>query len=350
MNNRLRILVADDSAVYRRIFSLAARQAAGDAEIVLAENGGQVLELLAERPVDICLLDVCMPVMDGLETLRHIREKYARMPVILVSGSSPDSVRLTLQALGLGAVDFIPKPQGADFDHNLESIRRHLEQLFAGVRPDTPTVAEKRAPAPAVRSSTPWVPDVVLIAASTGGPAALDKVIPRLHGDLPRPVLVVQHMPSGFTAMLAQTLNSKSALPVTEAREGDEAVPGHVLIAPGGYHMTVRPGNRRPVIHLTRSEPVCGVRPSADVLFASAAESYAGRKVLTVVLTGMGRDGTDGVARLKRSADCRCLIQSRETCVVFGMPGSVQEAGLCDEVYGIDAVAARIEQLVQPGD
>lgn len=343
MNERPRIIVADDSAVYRRILARAATAAAGEAEILPAENGAQVLELLAARRVDVCLLDLHMPVMDGLETLRHIRREHPGVPVVLISGSAAGSARLTVQALELGALDFIRKPEGADFNRNMDDIRAHLAGLFGQVLPGRRAPAGNPAQAPARRLTGPWVPDVVLIAASTGGPSALETVVPRLPADFPRPVLVVQHMPAGFTAMFAGSLSQKSWLPVAEAQQNDEIRPGRVLIAPGGLHMTIHgraPGRR--IVRMEKTEPVCGVRPSADVLFRSAAQAYQGGRVLAVVLTGMGRDGTDGVAELKRLTDCRCLTQSEETCVVYGMPRSIAEAGLSDEVWDIDIMAARI--------
>lgn len=347
MNDHLRILVADDSVVYRRILARAVQTAVGEAEILPAENGVQVLRLLAAGRVDACLLDIHMPVMDGLETLRHIREKYARLPVILISGSSRDSAQITVQALGLGALDFIRKPEGMDFDRNMAFISRHLAGLMGQILPGRPSAAAAGAPAQALPAGR-WLPDVVLVASSTGGPAALEKVIPRLGADFPRPVLVVQHMPAGFTSMFAQSMDGKSPLAVSEARENDGVVSGRVLIAPGGLHMTVRETAGRRMIRLEKTEPVCGVRPSADVLFRSAAQAYAGRRVLAVVLTGMGRDGTDGVAALKRQTDCRCLTQSESSCVVYGMPRSVVEAGLSDETWDIDSMAARIIRLTEP--
>lgn len=351
MSERPRIIVADDSAVYRRILARAAVAAAGEGEILPAENGVQVLELLAAGRVDACLLDLHMPVMDGLETLRHIRKEYAGVPVVLISGSAASSARLTMQALELGALDFIQKPEGADFDRNMAKIREHLAGLFGQILPGRSGAAKKPARPPAPAPAGLWVPDVVLIASSTGGPSALEAVVPQLPADFPRPVLVVQHMPAGFTAMFAGSLGRKSRISVAEARQDDTIRPGRVLIAPGGLHMTVHGGAHGPhTVRMEKTEPVCGVRPSADVLFRSVAQTYPGRRVLAVVLTGMGRDGTDGVAELKRRTDCRCLTQSEKTCVVYGMPRSVAESGLSDEVWDIDTMAARIRRLTEPAE
>lgn len=355
MIKRLRILIADDSGVYRRILARAVREAAvvsgaaahmEDVELMAAENGVEALKKLAVQSVDLCLLDLHMPVMDGMEALRYIRRTYINLPVIMISSLSPASARMTIQALGLGAVDFICKPEGSDFEQNMVSIRRLLSNLFVHILPSVSMQNGAATGQTASGKISRWAPDVLLIASSTGGPAALNRVIPSLQVTLP--VLVVQHMPAGFTTMFAQSLNDKSQLAVAEGKENELVEPGRVLIAPGGYHMTVQKLPGRRIIQLKKTEPVCGVRPSADVLFTSAAQAYEGRRVLVVVLTGMGHDGTAGVEELKRHTDCRCLTQSEKTCVVYGMPRSVAEAGLSDETWDIDSIAGRIGQLVGP--
>lgn len=188
--------------------------------------------------------------------------------------------------------------------------------------------------------------DLVVIASSTGGPVALKKVFAQFTTVLRAPLLVVQHMPAGFTSSMALSLDRECIMPVTEAAAGDVIHPGNVYIAPGGFHMVLA-GSRISTCHirLQESELVNGVRPAADVLFDSVARVYAGARVLAVVLTGMGSDGLEGVRSLKTHCKCCCLAQNEATSVVYGMPKSIVDAGLADEVLGIDKIAARIEQL-----
>lgn len=343
--SRLSVLIVDDSGLYRRILSEAVTNAAADSEVLLAENGLQALEILAAKRADACLLDVNMPVMDGLETLKRVKLSHPQLPVIMVSGDSKDGPALTVQALRLGALDFITKPLDQDFEANMLLMSSHLKALFDHIRrqggrraPQSPARAGRRGAPAGTRPA-----DLVVIASSTGGPVALEKVVPKLDAGFPKPILVVQHMPPDFTKAFSESLDRKSRIAVREAKEGDGIVPGRVLIAPGGYHMKVkRISASEQRIRLEKSEPVCGVRPSADVLFASAASAYENMNVLAVVLTGMGKDGTDGVAALKEKTSCRCITQSERSCVVYGMPWSVCESGLSDGVFDIEEIAEQI--------
>ena len=190
--------------------------------------------------------------------------------------------------------------------------------------------------------------DLIVIASSTGGPIALDTVFGQLPADINVPILVVQHMPPEFTNVLAQTLNKKYNLEVKEGSDGDKVKPGRAIIAPGGKHMVVSSakgfGNE---IHLLDTPYVNGVRPSADVLFHSVAKEYKGKNVLAVVLTGMGSDGTQGIREMKEECNCYCITQSENTCVVYGMPKCVYEAGLSDEVGDLKEIAFRMYQIVR---
>lgn len=347
--NGLRVLIVDDSGVYRRILANAVVNAAADAETVSAENGLKALKILAQKCIDVCLLDVNMPVMDGIETLKRIKAKYSELPVIMVSGDSKDGTKLTVKALGLGALDFIIKPLDQDFEANMTIMSRHLKELLDHIQKTSRGQVLQKANALSRpnRSTGLKNVDLVLIASSTGGPAALEKLIPKLSGNFPRPILVVQHMPPEFTRVFAKSLNKKSKIEVGEAKDGEVIIPNKVFIAPGGFHMkTERISTAKWMIKLEQSELICGVRPSADVLFASAADAYEKMNILAVVLTGMGKDGTDGVAALKKRTNCYCITQSERTCVVYGMPRSIWEAGLSDDVCDIDDMAEEIELTV----
>lgn len=211
--------------------------------------------------------------------------------------------------------------------------------------------AGRQTSAAALRSfrADKFLPRLIVVAVSTGGPAALNTLIPRLSGQLPVPILLVQHMPPNFTASLAENLNAKSALTVKEAEAGEAALPGHVYIAPGGYHMVVQPNpqdRRAPLqIALNQDAPVQNCRPAADVLFASVAQACSNHGVLAVVLTGMGRDGAAGVHQLKQHCQTLCLTQSEDTCVVYGMPKAVDDLNLSDEQLPLAQLADRINSL-----
>ncbi len=188
--------------------------------------------------------------------------------------------------------------------------------------------------------------DLLLIASSTGGPRALETVLTELPADFNRPVLVVQHMPADFTRVLAQALDKKCSIRVREAESRDILHPGHVYIAPGGMHMVLsRPAGSQLTLELEKSPPVNGVRPSADVLFRSVAQTCQGKRILAVVLTGMGNDGTRGLMEIKRQCECYCITQNEESCIVYGMPKSVFSAGLSDEVAELGKIAKRIVQI-----
>lgn len=386
----LRVLVADDSALYRRILSTAVELASPDCEIVLAKDGLEVIQRLRESSYDALLMDVNMPGKDGLETLHEIRPHYPNLPVIIISGVSSKAADLTIQALERGALDFIAKPQGGNFEENMEQIVRPLTALFKQIslrtiRPGTvqsrqPALPLRPRPAPSAqgiippaaprapvplsqpfqgssspsdsasrRSATPLRLDnidLVVIASSTGGPAALERVIIPLPATFDIPILIVQHMPAGFTKALADKMNSRSAIRVVEAADGLPLRPGMAFIAPGGSHMVLA---RSKLLRLEHSEYVNGVRPAADVLFRSIAREHKGMKILSVVLTGMGSDGTAGVDDLKRNCRCYSIAQSEASCVVYGMPKSVVEASLSDEVVDLDRVSKRIVEISRHG-
>lgn len=190
--------------------------------------------------------------------------------------------------------------------------------------------------------------DLIVIAASTGGPEALTAILTKLPGDLTQPILIVQHMPKKFTNIMANILNGKCQLRVVEAQQGDEIIPGQVLIAPGGQHMLVGlTVENKLIVELGDTPFLNGVRPAADVLFQSVAEVCKGKNILALILTGMGRDGKMGVMQLKKTCNCYCLVQSEQTCIVYGMPFAVVEVGLSDEIVDLDFIAERIQNLCQ---
>ncbi len=364
----LRALVVDDTILYRRILT-DALEGLGDVHVTgTAPQGQLALARLEQDPVDLVLLDVEMPEMDGLEALKRIRARFPDISVVMVSGSNSLAANATIQALEQGALDFIRKPEGTDPEANRTELREALRPLVRHVRTrrnlrGVPTPPRATAPTPAPRTPAPAPPpprpkvrplqgpiEVVGIGISTGGPNALGELVPALPPDLPVPLLLVQHMPPGFTASLAEHLDKRSAIHVKEAQDGETLKPGWLYIAPGGQHMVVRSrtseeGEKVRFIGLNQNPPEHSCRPSVDVLFRSLATQYEG-PVLSVVMTGMGSDGCEGVRTLKRRG-CHSLTQSEDSCVIYGMPMAVDEAGLSDEKVHLSRLAARITHLVQ---
>lgn len=374
--DEVKVLVVDDSIVYRRILSDTVAQIPGAAVVGTAANGKLALAKLETQPVDLILLDVEMPVLGGPETLEALRKLHPGIGVIIVSGINPSAADITIMMLNKGALGFVPKPEGANAQESFQELlgqlaplvqlfitRRYLGQATQAKPTDARTApARTVAPAPPVaapeasRPAPPAAPpggspkhvNVVAVAVSTGGPQALAEVIPQLPAGLGVPFLLVQHMPPVFTKSLADSLAKRSKVAVREAVDGEAVLPETVYIAPGGHHMLVRGKARQDAsrcIGLSDAPPENGCRPAADVLFNSVAASYGGN-ILAVVMTGMGRDGCAGVKAMKQYP-CHCITQSEDSCVVYGMPAAVDQAGLSNERVHVSAIADRIAAFVR---
>jgi two-component system chemotaxis response regulator CheB len=341
-----RIVVADDSPFMRTVLG-GALGAAGFDVVGTARDGDEALaQCRATRP-DAMTLDLAMPGLDGLGVLRALRENGAPdVPVIVVSAFSPAHGARAVDALAEGAFDLVPKPAvGEPFHTFTENLAERLRQAVAQAS-TTPLVGNGNGnghAAPAPRGAVPatGAPRAVVIAASTGGPRALAQLLPALPARLGEGTLIVQHMPAGFTGSLAARLDRMSPLHVREAALGDQLEPGTALIAPGGTHLRLD-GTRQ--ARLTDEAPIGGLRPRADLTIVDAAGVFRSSLVL-VVLTGMGKDGLDG-ARAVKAAGGRVLDEAESTCVVYGMPRAVAEAGLADAVYGLDELPAAIAREV----
>lgn len=336
---QIRVLVVDDSATARAVLS---RSLAADPQIEVvgvARDGEKALERIKSLRPDVVTLDVEMPGLNGLDTLARIMRECPT-PVVMVSAQTRHGADTTIRALELGAVDFVLKPVygGVAALHEVSLELSSRVKLAAGARPRTPAAARRRAGAgSATFGHRPC--SIVVIGASTGGPGALRTVLGGLPPDLPVPVVIVQHMPPEFTRSLAARLDELSPLPVKEARDGDALRPGRVLLAPGDRHLVIANG----FVQLTGDPPECGVRPSVNVTLASAARRY-GAGTLGVILTGMGSDGTRGAGVVKAVGGV-VLAEAESTCVVFGMPRSVQVAGYADEMVPLPEMAAAIARL-----
>ncbi len=355
-SQNLRVLVVDDTALYRRLLTEAMMKIPRTSVVGMAVDGVSALEKLEAMHVDFIVLDIEMPRLNGIETLTAIRERRPQVGVVIVSGVDDRAAELTVEALSRGALDLIPKGGAASADEGLEELARHLRRAVTNFRTkrvlnqlqrhnSSHTARSIPVPPRLAQSRVPPALDAVALAASTGGPQALDNVLAQLPADLGLPVFVVQHMPPAFTAALARRLDHKSALTVCEAREGQKVEPGVVYVAPGGQHMVVRGSASSARIGIVAPHEADHCHPSADVLFRSLATTFGGR-VLVAVMTGMGDDGLAGVRALKHRG-AYCLSQEEETCVVYGMPRAVAEAGLADERFTPQGLAERLTYLVR---
>lgn len=353
---KIRVLIVDDAIVIRRLLSdvLASDP---DLEVVGAATNGRVaLSMIRELKPDLVSLDVEMPEMDGLEALSEIRKAYPKLPVVMFSSLTEHGAAVTLDALAMGANDYVTKPANVGSvvaatnsirDELIPKIKVFCSQAQAGQRsvaaepiriPDT---CDHRLGRPNRRI------DLVTIGVSTGGPNALEKLIPSLPADFPVPVTIVQHMPPIFTKTLAQRLTGLSRIPVHEAVPGDILRRGGAWLAPGGYHMFLTRKIAAVQIQTDQSPPENSCRPAADVLFRSVAKIY-GPRALAVVLTGMGEDGLRGCQAI-REAGGQVIVQDEASSVVWGMPGSVAIAGLADKVLPLGQMASEIVRRVKFG-
>lgn len=346
---KIRVLIVDDATVIRR---LIADELSSDPAIEVvgtAANGRIALERLPQVAPDIVVLDIEMPEMDGLATLREIRKSRPKLPVIMFSALTERGAAETLDALALGASDYFTKPSGTGgVEASLKVIREELiPEIKALCGHGSPT-SGPASPAMQVASTRPaGRVDVVAIATSTGGPNALAEIFAALPSNLPVPIVLVQHMPPLFTRLLAERLTAQSTVQVEEGRNGGLLRPGHAWIAPGDHHMLVARDGTDVKVMLNQDPHEHSCRPAADVLFRSVAKVY-GASVLGVVLTGMGRDGLQG-SEVIRGTGGHVIAQDEATSVVWGMPGFVARAGLADRVLPLGMIPAEIVRRVKVG-
>jgi two-component system chemotaxis response regulator CheB len=339
------VLVVDDSAFMRKLVSEIIASSRDFRVAGTARDGLDALQQIHALDPDIVTLDVDMPELDGLQALGYIMSETPRPVVMLSALDTPGGGEHTIRALELGAVDFVHKPPAVGGRAAFDDLHdRLLQALRAAAQVNARTVSVLARPPVGVPTPARGLPAiasrVVAIASSTGGPRALAEIIPRLPDALDAAVLVVQHMPAGFTASLAARLDGMSALAVTEARHGERIISNHVYIAPGGFHMRVAADEGVPTISLDQTPPVWGVRPAADLLFRSVATVF-GASVVGVVLTGMGRDGAEGLRRVRERGGS-AIIQDRESAVVAGMPTAALATAGADRVEPLGRVAAAV--------
>lgn len=338
----IRVLIIDDSAFVRQALQRMLRDDPELEVVGAACDGKQGVEKVLELKPDVVTLDIQMPRMGGLEALERIMAEHP-VPVLLLSSLTRQGADVTLRGLELGALDFVDKSSVGSM--NILTLADELRaklKLLARV-PASRLVARAGAPLRPPARARGGV-DVVVIATSTGGPPALQAIIPRLPASMPAAVLVVQHMPEGFTRSLAERLAIRSPLPVREAEDAEVVSSGQVLIAPAGLHMKLRRRGERVKVWLDEEPKGALHRPSADVLMAAAAKVY-GSRTLGVILTGMGSDGVLGL-RAIREAGGQALAESEETCVIYGMPKAALQAGVVDKSVPLHRIAEEILHAV----
>lgn len=345
----LRILIVDDSALYCQLIRNVLREVADVEVIGVAKSGQEALQQIDELAPDLMTLDVRMPDGDGIEVLRKLKKKRSRTAAIMLSSLTANGAQVTTDALMEGAFDFILKPGGPDAAANRQSLLDALREKIAIFRDSQKGIAAKRrsetpatrvpVPPPAAKPAFTATAGIkaVVVGTSTGGPVALREVLTRLPGDLPVPILIVQHMPAQYTNSLAQRLNEASPMEVVEACDGMTLEPGWAFLAPGGRQMKLTGRGPRCKIQITDDPPENRCRPSVDYLFRSVADAFDG-KVLAVIMTGMGRDGTEGCRELK-SRGAVILAQHPEGCVVYGMPKAVIDGQLADQIVPLEQIA-----------
>ncbi|WNS79709.1 chemotaxis response regulator protein-glutamate methylesterase [Domibacillus sp. DTU_2020_1001157_1_SI_ALB_TIR_016] len=358
--NAKRVLVVDDSAFMRKLISEFLSEHPQLEVIAFGRNGRDGVKKALELKPDVITLDVEMPEMDGLEALKAIMEKQP-CPVVMLSSLTKEGTETTLKAIELGAVDFIAKPSGT-ISLDLHKIKDVLIEKVLGASKANismqPAILKKTAvispPAESEYTETNTVrPQVrskkmnklVLIATSTGGPRALQHVVTKLPASLPAPVVIVQHMPPGFTKSLSDRLDSLSEIRVKEGKDGEILQNGTVYIAPGGKHLRLKKTGTSTVIALDELPPEGGHRPAANATFRSAAAIHDLEKT-AVIMTGMGSDGAEGLITLKETGTVKAIAEAKETCVVYGMPKAAIATHLVDDVVPVDEIASAIVKHV----
>ncbi|MFV0349973.1 MAG: chemotaxis response regulator protein-glutamate methylesterase [Halodesulfovibrio sp.] len=351
------VVVVDDSAFMRKALSSMLEKDPEIRVVATARDGQEGLDLIRKHNPDVVTLDIEMPRMDGLTALRHIMMEMPR-PVLMVSSLTVEGAEATLKAMELGAVDFIPKQLSKvslDIVKIEEDLQEKVKQIsrrrFVPPRPSRPVrpavatngtavAAAHAVPKPVAPRTGRPVRDIVAIGVSTGGPPAVQKVLSQLPADFPATILIAQHMPAAFTGPFAKRLDGVCKISVKEAETGDRIAPGVAYVAPGGKHIRLDLRGGRMELVVTTEPTDALYKPSANVLMESVGNSV-GRKALGVILTGMGSDGAEGMRVLKQKGG-RAIAQNDASCVVYGMPKAIVDAGLADEIHDIDDIAEAI--------
>jgi len=373
--SELKVLVADNSLVYKKMFTQGIKEVSKNASVVCVANGDEAFSQIKHINFDIIVIDAEIAGMSLFDLLRVIKIDIPKTFILVMVRPSSARDKFISEAISRGANECMIKPIDDSYSENLDIIKHKITDIIgiisgnggnggncgnsgdcgnirncgnsvncgnSGNNKGKCNIPIGTGDGTELLDEKSFSPDIVLIAASTGGPAALETIIPKIRRDFPVPILIIQHIPTNFTENMARNLDQKSKIKVKVAENNESISAGTAYIAPGGAHMILDKNNR---ICFDDSPPRSGVRPAADVLFESVAANFTGSGVLVVILTGMGSDGKEGLIRLKAKKECFCLAQSEETCVVYGMPRAVTEVGLTDMILDPDMISSRIEDF-----
>ncbi len=360
-SNPIHVLVVDDSVVTRGLLTRALQS---DPEIIVsgsAGNGQTALNQLRKQHFDLVIMDVEMPILDGLETLKVMQQEFPKIPVVMASTLTKQGTATTIKALAIGAAGCIEKPKANSATEAIQLLAAQVIPLVKSLsgrkaarapRPvtDLSSTSKNTSPSSPVHMRTREAclhkkPHVIVIGSSTGGPQALSRVMTQLSPKIQQPILVTQHMPAAFTPMLAEHIARDSKRPAKEAEDGETLQAGHIYVAPGNFHMYLQRQNLNVVVRLNQDPPEHYCRPSVNPLFRSAADVF-GERVLAVMLTGMGEDGIEGTRQIYDRGGI-VIAQDEATSVVWGMPGAVVKADLAHEVLPISEISHKISELAQ---
>ncbi len=344
-SNAIKVLIVDDSAFMRKVLSDIVDQEEYLVVVGTATDGKDALNKITLLNPDIITLDVEMPIMDGIDCLREIMIRFPK-PVIMLSSGTEHGAELTIRALDEGAVDFIAKPKNIFDIKNDKKRKEIIEKISIAKNINFKHSKIESNDSSLLTQANKVLKNIIAIGSSTGGPKALQSIIPELPGDIPAAVLVVQHMPPGFTYTLAERLDAKSKVRVKEAVHKEKVLAGHTYIAPGDSHMLLEvTANGDLLINLDKSPPISGHRPSVDVMMSSLSDTGL-KNIIGVILTGMGSDGSSGVKKLKEKNESFIIAQDEETSVVYGMPKMAVQTGAVDKVVSLEKISEEIIQFL----
>jgi len=369
---QIKVMLVDDAVVVR---GMVKRMIEGESDIEIvasATNGEQAVNKLKETPIDVIILDIEMPVMDGLTALPKLLEIDRDVKILMSSTLTLKNAEISIQALQLGATDYIPKPTSVGSMGSASDFRTGLVNKIRAIGRVRIAQRERQmgrqsavggAITPAIRTtpkksllSTEFTlrpvtsklrPEIIAIGSSTGGPKALLEVLKNIRADVKVPIIITQHMPPNFTAILAKHIGDACGRPCAEGKDGDNLLPGHVYVAPGGYHMTVEGAGLQKILRINEDPPENFCRPAVDPMFRSVASVY-GNRALAVILTGMGVDGAKG-GKVVAEAGGTIFAQDEQTSVVWGMPGAAAAAGICSAVLPLEQIAPYISDFLLKG-
>jgi len=366
---RIRVMLVDDAAVIRGLVKRMVEPEADIEVVASVANGELAVNSLKRNPVDVIVLDIEMPVMDGLTALPKLLEVDPDVKVLMSSTLTLGNAEISMQALKLGAADYIPKPTSAGEMGSTSDFRRELVDKIRSLGtarsrvstvPRTSSSANAGAPVPKPGAKSLYPggfnlrpitsrarPEIIAIGSSTGGPKALFQVLKNIRPDVKVPIIITQHMPASFTAILATHIGQAAGRPCQEAKDGEVLMAGNIYVAPGGYHMVVESQGVNRVLRTNQDPPENFCRPAVDPMFRSVAGIY-GNRALAVILTGMGNDGSKG-GKVIVEAGGTVIAQDEPTSVVWGMPGAAATAGICSAVLSLDELAPYISDFLLKG-